>query len=1035
MQQDRPACKRTDRPRLLFLQGAYIFADRKNRTESYCIIMKKISFLLPLLITICLPFVTATAQHEPTLLRKADHEKMNRWVDSVYRTMTDDERVGQLIMIIADPKIDAVNMRRLERYVTELKIGGVLFHEGDPVTQAEVTNRLQRAARVPLFIALDGEWGLSMRLRGTTRFPKNMMLGAVQDTRLIEDYGAEVARQCREMGIHINFAPSVDVNTNASNPVIGVRSFGDEPNAVAQRGIAYARGLESHGILAVAKHYPGHGNTSDDSHYMLPIVDRTEQQMDSIDLLPFRRFIDAGFSGIMTGHLSVPVLDGGERGRAASLSPAIVTDILHKKDGFRGLCFTDALNMRGARLGDRDNPALTGIKAGNDIALAPASPDKAVAALRAALDSGVISAKDLESKCRRILAYKYIAGLYRYRPIETRGISERLNTPHADWLAAKLNGAAITLLKNEAKCIPIKHLDKKRIALVTIGNASGDAFLSTLRRYAPIDIFRLSSSAHEADLRQIISRIEPYETIICGIYSSRCTDRADLLRLIGQKECIYTFFGSPYILSNHRDALRAADAVILAYEATAYAQEYAAQLIFGGISARGRLSVTIPGLFRAGTGLSTVKTRLGYHRPEEVGLDADRLAEIDVIAKEGITKGAYPGCRVLVAKDGMIIYNKSFGWYDSRKTRKVNEDAVYDLASVSKAAGTLPAVMKAYDDGLIRLNNPISTYVPALRSSNKSDITVEELLYHQSGIVSYIPFYQNARADRSYMCDDGTARCADTSHTAIPAQKPHTNHPLQGWLSDTSKSGFTTEVARRMYVHDSFSERIIQDIRNSRLNVRGKYTYSCINFILLKMAIENVSRQPMDRLLHTYFFSRLGASTTTYNPLHKMDTLCIVPTEDDRVMRHQVLRGYVHDEAAALQGGVSGNAGLFSSANDLAKLLQLYLNDGSYGDESYISATTCHMFTHSQSRTCRRGLGFDRPEHTAGKASPCGRLTPASTYGHTGFTGTCFWVDPDNRLIYIFLSNRVHPSRENNRLSTLGIRSRIQDAIYQAIKK
>ena len=1000
-------------------------------------IMKKISILIPLLIAFCLSLttITATAQHEPTLLRKADREKMNRWVDSVYRSMTDDERIGQLIMIIANPKLDAANMRRLERYVTELKIGGILFHEGDPATQAEVTNRLQQLSSCPLFIALDGEWGLSMRLRGTTRFPKNMMLGAVQDTRLIEDYGAEVARQCREMGIHINFAPSIDVNTNASNPVIGVRSFGDDPEAVARCGIAYARGLEGRGILAVAKHYPGHGNTSGDSHYTLPLVDRTERQIDSIDLLPFRRYINAGFSGIMTGHLNVPALNGGERGRAASLSPTIVTDILRKKDGFRGLCFTDALNMRGARPGDRENPALTGIKAGNDIALAPVSPDKAIASIHTALDSGEISRKDLEDKCRRILTYKYIAGLNHHRPINTRGLSERLNTPHAKWLVAKLNEAAITLLKNEEKCLPIKQLDKNRIALVTIGNAPEDAFFNMLRRYASIDIFRIYSTTREADIRQTITRLQPYETIICGVYSPHVTDRSDLLQLLSQKECIYAFFTTPYVLRNHRDAIHTADAVVLAYENTAEAQSYAAQMIFGGISARGHLSVTLPGLFRAGSGLSTTKTRLGYHYPEEVGFDVSRLAEIDAIANEGITKGAYPGCRVLVAKDGMIVYNKSFGWYDARKTRKVDDDAVYDLASVSKATGTLPAVMKVYDDGLIRLNNPISTYVPALRSSNKHDITVEELLYHQSGIVPYIPFYQNARADRNYICDDGTSRHADTSYTALPTTGLHAASLGPSWLSDHQKPGFSTEVARRMYVHDSFRDHIIQDISKSRLGTRGKYTYSCINFILLKMAVENVTRQPMDRFLNTHFFSRLGASTTTYNPLHKMDTLRIVPTEDDRVMRHQMLRGYVHDEAAALQGGVSGNAGLFSSADDLAKLLQLYLNNGSYGGEPYISATTCHMFTHSQSRTCRCGLGFDRPERTPGSASPCSRLAPASTYGHLGFTGTCFWVDPDNRMIYIFLSNRIHPSRDNNRLSTLGIRSRIQDAIYRALKR
>lgn len=997
--------------------------------------MRKI--YISLFVCVCLFYgFSAIAQTIPDLYRTVDKAKMNHWVDSVFDAMSYDERIGQLFMVVANPKSDTRNMQRLMRYVDEIKIGGILFHKGDPVTQAEVTNRLQKASRFPMLVSLDGEWGLSMRLSGTTRFPKNMMLGAIENNELITEYGKEVARQCKEMGIHINFAPDVDVNSNTDNPVIGLRSFGENPNAVAEKGIAYARGLEKSGIISVSKHFPGHGDTAEDSHYTLPSVHHDIARLDSVELLPFKRYIQEGFAGVMTGHLYVPALDKTHN-RPASLSRPIITGLLRDELGFTGLCFTDALAMKGASTRKADNPSVMALLAGNDILLAPAAPINDFKAVKEAIDEGILDIEEIEAKCLKILQYKYIAGLNQYRSVPTKGLSERLNSPHAAWLAAKLNAEAITLLKNESDIIPVKQLDKKKIAALCIGDGTGNEFQAMLNRYDTVACFSIGRSSTAAHIQQVYKQLEKYDLIICSIHTVRIPESLALRQLAAKKELIYAFFTLPYFCKDYKKSIQNAKAVVMGYEQTPLAQEYAAQVIFGGIPAKGKLPVSIPGLYYAGTGLFTEKTRLGYQEPEEVGLHATRLSAIDSIAMEGLDAKAYPGCQVLVAKDGMVVYNKSFGYFDYNGKQPVSEDAVYDLASASKAAGTLVAVMKAYDEKKFTLNNKIADFIPELKSSNKKELTIKELLYHQSGVTPTINFYTNAIDKDSYKGSlySGTKNATHPVQFDVKTYVRNDFSYLPGLVTDKKKPGFTTEVARNMWLSDTFKDTVIQEIKESKLGTRGKYLYSCVNFILLKLMVENQMKQPMDQLLHTGFYRKLGAWHTSYNPLRVMDTLRIVPTENDQFVRRQSLRGYVHDESAAFQGGVSGNAGLFSNANDLAKVLQLFLNQGTYGGERYLSTETCRLFTQSKSPTCRRGLGFDKPAAGSPKSSPCGLLTPQSVYGHTGFTGTCFWVDPDNQLVYIFLSNRVNPSRGNNKLGSLDIRTRIQDAIYKSIDR
>ncbi|MDR1380110.1 MAG: serine hydrolase [Tannerella sp.] len=960
---------------------------------------------------------------------------MNHWVDSVFDSMSEEERIGQLFMIVAEPVAETRNITKLINLIHNLKIGGILFQRGSPESQITVTNRLQREARIPLLIALDGEWGLSMRLNNTTRFPKNMMIGAISDLKLIEQYGEEVGRQCREMGIHVNFAPDVDVNSNPENPVIGIRSFGEDPEDVAQKAIAYARGLENAGIISVAKHFPGHGDTDSDSHHLLPVINHDMERLENVELYPFGKYIESGLSGIMVAHLDIPAL--GTNGRPSSFSGGVVAGLLRDRLGFRGLCFTDGLAMKGAVTRRNESMAVQALKAGNDILLGPVNPEKEFEAVRQAVRKKQLDMSELDERCRRILRYKYIAGLNHVKTVTAKSLQERLNLPHAEWLNARLNAEAVTIVKNRENILPVKQLDRKRIAAVALGGLTDNEFHRTLKKYDDIDCFSIPNNAGYSDRANIFGKLDGYDFIICSVHNATQGDHAELQKLASGKDVVFVFFTVPYRCAQFRNSIEKAQAVVIAYEPTPMAENYAAQILFGGVPAKGSLPVGVPDLFPLGVGIKTEKTRLGFHEPEEVRINPYKLQAIDSIVQGGLDGEAYPGCRVLVAKDGMIIYDRAFGHYDYTREQPVTEETVYDLASLSKAAGTLLALMKSYDEENFQLSDKISKYVAGLDGSDKKNIVIRDMLYHQSGLPPTIPFYEQA-IDNSSFRGSLYSRSRDGQHPVQFDARTYVNTSF-GYnpkiVSDRQREGFHAEVARNFFISDAFvRDSILAGIKNARKSAPGRYVYSCINFILLKMMIEQQTGEPMDKFLRQHFFDRLGASSTTYNPLHIMNLSCVAPTENDRFIRRQTVHGYVHDEAAAFQGGVSGNAGLFSSAVDLAKIMQLYLNNGTYGGERYLSEKTCHLFTGSKSPVSRRGLGFDKPDAKNPSRSPCGRLAPQAVYGHTGYTGTCFWIDPANNMFFIFLSNRTYPSRTNTKLFSLDIRPHIQDAIYKSME-
>lgn len=991
--------------------------------------MTNIFFKFVLTLTLLLTFCNGIkSQVVPQLYKRTNNDEMKQWVDSVYNGMTIDQKVGQLFMMIIAGDNSLANINNLAMQVRDLQIGGILFSKISIQDHVELTNYAQKMAQIPLLVSLDGEWGLGMRIGNTTPWPRNMMLGAIQNDSLIFLYGREVARQCRVMGININFAPDIDVNTNPRNPVIGSRSFGENAERVGELGVAYSKGLESLKVLSVAKHFPGHGDTSTDSHHTLPLISHGKERLFNVELLPFRIYINAGLGGIMVGHLNIPAFYSSKQ--PSSLSTEIVTDLLQKKLGFEGLIFTDGMAMKG--VSTEPNHSVRALLAGNDIVLSPLAIKKEIGSVKDAVQTGKISEDMLEKKVKKILSYKYILGCTSKQKtlVNAENIEARLNTPYANWLNLQLNANALTLLKNEGDILPLKNLDQRTIAAVSIGNSGTNYFLRQLKDYGNVTTFNVASTE---ELRNLKSKLTSFNTIIIGVHSRKVVNPEIIADIAKGKQLILSFFVYPYELRKFKSAIDIAKSVSLGYENSKLATELMAQSIYGGRPFKGKLPVTIEGMFEMGTGITTIKNRLAFGMPEEVSITSQSMLVLDSIVQAGIQQRAYPGAEVLVAKNGIVIYNKAFGNTTYNSGEKIDINSIYDIASMSKATGTLPAIMKLYDDSKIKLTDPISKYIDILRNTDKANITIREALFHETGLAGAVTYYKPALDNNSY--NGSLFHRTQNSTYNIQVDKNTFAQPFaykKELISKTPKPGFIP-LADGLYVNKCYNDSILSLIASSKLRPNKKYLYSCLNFILLKEATEKITGMNLNEYTKKNFFSRLGATTTTYCPLETFDKSRIVPTENDSFLRKQLLRGYVHDEGAAFLGGISGNAGLFSNATDLAKLYQMYLNNGSYGGEEYISPSTMRTFTKTQSAKSRRGLGFDKPEPSLTKGSPASPSTPKSAYGHTGFTGTCFWIDPDNQLIFIFLCNRVNPNRYPNNLSKEGTRDKLQEQLYKAI--
>ena len=679
---------------------------------------------------------------KPSMLYKGKVDAQQKWVDSVYNSLSQRERVAQLFIPMVDPRGGATSKSTISKWIKTNKMGGLLFSKGSISDYVTMVNYAQSIADVPVLMTLDGEWGISMRVNNTPRFPYNMGLGAIADEQLLYEYGKEMARECRLMGIHVNFAPVIDVNSNPSNPVIGYRSFGEDPARVARLGVAYSRGLEDGGVLSVSKHFPGHGDTSSDSHKVLPTVDHDMATLNSVDLIPFKQYIDAGLSGVMVGHLSIPALDNTKT--PASLSKKITTDFLRGEMGFEGLIFTDALAMKGAK--SSENNCVAALIAGADMLLGSSSPAKDLDAVMTAIQNGKITDEMIEVRCKKVLAYKYVLGLPSEKPASLNGIEAKLNSSSADAVNRNLAAASMTIIKNESDLLPVRGLGERKVAVVNIGASSNNEFTRTCKKYAKVDVYSSSGSFTSATL----SAIKNHDVVIVGVYNDKSAQKQAFAQLKSMPNLVPVFFVNPYEMAEFGASVKDLKTLVIAYDDTKYTREYAAQAVFGGIEVSGRLPVNLKGIAKLGDGVTLTKSRLGYTSPEALGVDPKLEANVDDLVQKGLDSKAFPGCQVLIAKDGYVIVNKGYGYLDFSKSIAVTPETIYDLASVSKAVGTLPGVMKAYDQELFQLDSPLAEYIEPLQGTNKANITPRQLLYHESGMPAAVNMFNMMMDKESY---------------------------------------------------------------------------------------------------------------------------------------------------------------------------------------------------------------------------------------------------------------------------------------------
>jgi beta-N-acetylhexosaminidase len=946
-----------------------------------------------------------------------EQEELIPWVENTLEAMSLDEKIGQLIMIRAFSKKDIKDKKSILAQIRRFHVGGICFFQGDPTIQADLTNTYQQKSKVPLFIAIDGEWGLGMRFpESTISYPRQLMLGAIQDNNLIYEMGRQVAKEMKRIGIHINFAPVVDVNNNPLNPVINDRSFGEDKLNVAAKSYAYMKGMQDEGLMACAKHFPGHGDTDVDSHVGLPIINYDRDRLDSLELMPFRELTKQGIESVMVAHLHLPKLDNRPN-RPSTLSADIVNGILREEMNYDGLVFTDAMEMKGVASHFPNGIAgAEALLAGNDVILLPNDIAKTVETIKAYIKEGKLTEDRIDQSVRRVLTAKYKKGLNKLEKVgDLKAIKDDINSNEGRSLKAKLIENAITLVRDDSNKLPLGLGTQNRYAVLSIGEGEETAFQKRFSDYATTRILKVKKDMIPEVQRAFLNELKQHENVIVSLhdmskYASRSfgipeSTRAFINELIKVKDITLVVFGSPYALKYFDNV----GTVVLAYNEDEMTQDITAQSLFGANDIKGLLPVTASPYSRYGKGLyRSANGTLGYGLPEQVGLNSKKLRKIDTLMQEMQDIKAAPGGQVLVARNGKIIWNKSYGYHTYEKKRKVLNNDIYDVASVTKVMASTLSLMKLYDEGKLDLRSPLRRYIPETDTCDKRDIIIEDMLAHQARLAGWIPFYKK---------------------TVSENRNPK---PLEKYYSKNLKPEFSIAVASNLFLRSDYQDSIWSRILASELREKDNYRYSDLAFYFAHKMIRNITKVDLDEYADDQFYKRMGLINTGFLPLRRHPKSTIAPTEEDNYFRKQRLQGYVHDMGAAMLGGVSGHAGLFSNASDLGVLSQMLLNGGKYGGVNYLSESTVKRFTSRYYRSTRRGIGFDMKEMDKTKTPNMCEEASEETFGHLGFTGTAVFIDPKYDLVYVFLSNRTYPNMKNNKLGRENIRPRVQSAIYQS---
>ena len=953
-------------------------------------------------------FGTLSSAQQPDPLLSVNPKLQQKWVDSVYHSMSLDQKIGQLFTPMVFSKKDDKHFDDIRSLIKKYHIGGLIFSLGAPVKQTQWLNEFQSMSKVPLLISMDAEWGVAMRLDSVIAFPWSMTLGAIKENSIIRKIGKRMGEQEKILGVNMSYAPVLDINTNAQNPIIGNRSFGEDPSRVAEKGVALMLGHHDAGILTSGKHFPGHGDTAKDSHITLPTVSFDRSRLEKIETYPFKKAIEQGLSSVMTAHLNVPALTNTED--PSSLSHSVVTKLLKQNIGFNGLAVTDALNMKGAEPNDpNSNMDLLALMAGNDILLISKDIPLGIEKIKIAYQKFNIVKTRVEESVKKILKAKYKVGLTHKDRVDTKNIYTRLNTKKDTLLIEEAYAKSITLLKNDNKLLPLDP--GTTYAHIKLGDDQSDVFETQLRDYVNIKTVTPST------IVETLTALKDFKKVIISYHRSNRSpflsadfskDYIKLIQAIARKhELILNVFVNPYSLIDLGD-LSSIESLIVSYQNSPISQKISAELMNGYGSFLGSLPVGISNRFPVGSGIrfepNEKNKRIGLI---EKGFDPDRLAEIDYFAQRVIDSAMTPGMQILVAKSGEILYHKSFGHHTYNKKIKVENHHLYDLASLTKITATLPLIMREVDKNSFGLNSSFKDFMPELEGTNKANLSVKESLSHFARLTPWIPFYKKTIDEKG--------------------------QPLRKFYRDRDKTRFNIPVADQLYLRSNFNQKIEKQVIGSPLLDSLYYKYSDLPFYMFKNFLEKKYKKPLNDLADEFLYEPLGLELTLFNPWKFVPMDQIVPSEIDDYFRHRELRGYVHDMGAAMQGGIGGHAGLFSNAEEVYYIMQMYLQKGSVNGHEFITSKTFDEFNRCYycDKGNRRGIGFDKPQ-LKGEGSTCGCVSKVS-FGHMGFTGTYAWADPDQELIFVFLSNRTYPSMSNNLLGQKNVRTRMQALVYKAL--
>ena len=943
-------------------------------------------------------------------LMSEDYLKQKKWTDSIYNSLTLDEKIGQLFMPIVFSKHDESHKAEILNLINKYHIGGLIFSLGNPHKHAKWLNEFQNKSKTPLLIGMDAEWGVSMRLDSVIKFPWSMTLGAINDNNIIRKIGKRMGEQEKLLGINISFSPVLDLNTNPNNPIIGNRSFGQDKSNVTSKAIALMQGIQEAGVLTSGKHFPGHGDTYQDSHKELPLVNFTRERLDEIEIYPYRRLISKGLSSVMIAHLNVPELTGNNK-VPTSLSFEVVTELLKKEMGFKGLIFSDAMNMKGVLDNKKfKNVDLSAFQAGNDIILVSNNVPLGIKKIKIAYKNKEISESRLEESVKKILMAKYKAGLSNKKIIENQGLFEKLNTKLDTILVTEAFKKSVTLLTNENELLPLDQ--NKKYAHIKLGDDSGQDFLESLKKYGIIKSInpKLSLSEIKNELKEIDKVIISLHRKDDNPYRSEKFFKSDidLIKSISEyKKIVLNVFVKPYTLRD-LDKITGIDALVVSYQNNPICQKVSADKIFGIDSYDGKLPVSASSKFKVGDGIllkSIHKLRLSSELL--LGFDPNKLKEIDRLAKIAIDSLMTPGLQIFISRKGKIIYNKSFGHHTYKKNLKVKNEHIYDLASLTKILAALPLVITEVDRGELNIEDTIGELIQDYKGSNKSNITIKEILSHYARLVPWIPFYKETLDKNSF--------------------------PKRKYYRKSKSNRFSVPVAKNLFLRSNYSKKIDKIIKNSPLLDTLEYRYSDLAFFIVKKYFDKKYDKSLQQIVHERIYKPLGLKRTMYNPTKMIPAEEIVPSELDTYFRHGELRGYVHDMGAAMQSGIGGHAGLFSNATEVGVIMQMFLKKGKYDGKILFDDKTFDLFNYCYYciKGNRRGVGFDKPQ-LKDRGSTCGCVSPES-FGHMGFTGTYAWADPEHEIVYVFLSNRTYPTMSNNLLGDHDIRTRIQQIIYDSI--